>query len=96
MAAPSPVTLAPPLCNVTSFLSSIADAMQARTVGLQAYVPGCAPRVEPVMFKARVVPSTAPSVVRMFTDAACTQAIPTETSAGKRMHIFRQAAGEKV
>ena len=70
--------------------------MQARTVILQASVPGSDPRIQPMSFTARVVPSTSPYGLLLFADEACTEAMPTEGSASNFQHILKQSAGEKV
>lgn len=47
-------------------------------------------------FTARVVPSTSPYGLRLYTDEACTEAMPTEGSGSDLQHIFKQPAGDKV
>lgn len=70
--------------------------LQARSVTLQASVPGSDPRIQPMSFTACVVPSTSPYGVRLYTDIACTETMPTEGSDSNLQHIFKQPAGEKV
>lgn len=90
-----PIVLLPwyPTLSPDAKLSSV---LQARTVTLKASVPGSDPRIEPTSFTARVVPSTAPYGLRLFTDPVWKEAMPTEGSDGSLQHILKQAAGEKV
>ena len=75
---------------------TISVPMQARTVTLQASVPGSDPRIQATSFTAHVVPSTSPHGLRLYIDKACTEAMPTEGSGSNLQHIFKQSAGDKV
>ena len=77
-------------------MQSFSSVLQARTVTLEASVPGSDPRIEPTSFTARVVPSTAPYGLRLFTDPVWKEDMPTEGSDGSLQHILKQPAGEKV
>lgn len=80
----------------TTFLRRVLGVLQARTVTLQASVPGCVPEVPTVVFKALVKPSSAPCSMLLYTDAACKSAVPIQSYASGSKYILQQPAGEKV
>ena len=49
-----------------------------------------------VVFKALVKPSSAPCSMQLFTDEACTDAMPVKRCADGIKYVMKQPAGEKV